>query len=138
MLQQIKRVSRVLSRSQHLKCRKLQSDHGEKRLQFAEMNIHWKKQRRQIIFNDEKKLASDGPDGRDFYFHDLWKEEIILNRRQMKGENAWKVESTFILKIQGNCHFPRCCENVRTAKSVQKYFIETIRKLQIGLHVLST
>ena len=40
---------------------------------------------RNVIFTDEKRFNLDGPDGLNYYYHDLRKEQKILSRRQIGG-----------------------------------------------------
>ena len=41
-----------------------------------------------IIFSDEKKCNLDGPDGFQYYWCDLRKEEQIFSKRQNRGGNV--------------------------------------------------
>lgn len=87
----IRNVQRLLKNSKRLKRKKLQRKpvltniHKEARLEFAQKHISWKKMWRKVIFSDEKKFNLDGPDGYQYYFHDLRKEPKFLSRRQMGG-----------------------------------------------------
>ncbi|CAK9833057.1 Transposable element Tc3 transposase [Anthophora retusa] len=87
----VKNVRRVLKKCKHLVRRKLQkkpwlnAQHKTIRLRFAEKHIHMSKKWRRVIFTDEKRFNLDGPDGLNYYYHDLRKEQQILSRRQMGG-----------------------------------------------------
>lgn len=87
----IRTVRRIIQSSKQIKRKRLKrkpplsAQHKEVRLKFARNNIFWKKKWRSVIFSDEKKFNLDGPDGWNYYFHDLRKEEQYLSRRQMGG-----------------------------------------------------
>lgn len=87
----VRNVQRLLHDVKHLKRKKmlkkppLSKKHKKERLQFAKEHITWKKKWRHVIFSDEKKFNSDGPDGYKYYYHDLRKDDIILSRRQFGG-----------------------------------------------------
>lgn len=44
-----------------------------------------------VVFTDEKKFNIDGPDGYNYYFHDLRKEERFLTRHHSRegGVMVW-------------------------------------------------
>ncbi|CAK9809220.1 Transposable element Tc3 transposase [Anthophora quadrimaculata] len=90
----VRTVRRILQRSKHIQRKKLKAkpplseQHKEARLKFARDHVWWRKKWRNVIFSDEKKFNLDGPDGWNYYFHDLRKEEQYLSRRQMGGGNV--------------------------------------------------
>lgn len=103
-------VRRAILNSEHLKLRKLQKKpplnavHKQKRLQFAKDHMTWDVQRqsndndwRKVIFSDEKKFNLDGPDGYNFYFHDIRKEEKFLSRHHSRegGVMVWAAISYY-------------------------------------------
>jgi hypothetical protein len=54
-------------------CKKpaLKQCHKDVRLMFARNNMHLKLEWQNVVFSDEKKFNSEGPDGFSYYFHDL-------------------------------------------------------------------
>lgn len=50
-----------------------------------------------VVFSDEKKFNIDGPDGYNYYFHDLNKEELFLSRRHSRegGIMVWGAISYY-------------------------------------------
>lgn len=83
----IRTVQRVIKACPHIKRKKLQKKphllprHKTARLEYCRNHIHWKEEWHQVIFSDEKKFNLDGPDGFQYYFHDLRKSERFLSRR---------------------------------------------------------
>ena len=57
----------------------------------------WVKQWNTVVFSDEKKFNLDGPDGYNYYFHDLRKEERFLNRNHscVGGVMVWGAISYY-------------------------------------------
>jgi transposase len=84
-------VSRVLNTSEHLQYSKMalrpQLKVADKaaRLQWAHDRMAWKEQWSRVIFSDEKKFNFDGPDGWDYYWHDLRKQKKIFAKRNFGG-----------------------------------------------------
>jgi len=65
---------------------KLQERHKVHRLQWAKERMGWTKEWHDIIWSDEKKFNLDGPDGFQYYWHDLRKEELIFSKRPQGGD----------------------------------------------------
>ena len=65
------------------------------RLRFARDHKAWIKQWNTVVFSDEKNFNLDGPDGHNYYFHDLRKEERFLNRNH---SCVGGVECNFLLR----------------------------------------
>lgn len=84
-------IQRVIKRAPHLQRKKLmrkpalKEHHKTARLAFAEKHVSWTNQWNNVVFSDEKKFNLDGPDGYNYYFHDLRKNEQHLMSRQHGG-----------------------------------------------------
>ncbi|KFM63293.1 Transposable element Tc3 transposase, partial [Stegodyphus mimosarum] len=59
--------------------------HKIERLNFGQKVMSWDNQWIEIIFSDEKKWNLDGPDGWNFYWHDIRNEKEIFSKRQLGG-----------------------------------------------------
>jgi len=57
----------------------------------------WSKEWRFVVFSDEKKFNLEGPDGYNYYFHDMRKEEHILDRLHSRvgGVMVWGAISYY-------------------------------------------
>lgn len=99
----ISTVRRVIKKCPYLRRRKmikkplLNAKHRERRLIFAKEVMSWSEKWRKVIFTDEKKFNFDGPDGFNYYFHDLRKEERVLSKRHSKigGVMIWGAISYY-------------------------------------------
>jgi len=59
--------------------------HKDARLEFARNHRDWVEEWKTVVFSDEKKFNLDGPDGFQYYFHDLRMEERVLGRRHSRA-----------------------------------------------------
>jgi transposase len=87
----VRRVRQIISSSPNLKYEKrkstpkLKKGHIENRLKWASEKIIWDRKWREVIFSDEKKFNLDGPDGNQFYWHDIRKEPEYYSKQAMGG-----------------------------------------------------
>jgi len=84
-VQQILRDSQRFDWRQRMKKPELSKDHKIARLAFARNHMDWKEKWRKVIFSDEKKFNLDGPDGAQYYWHDLRKSPEISMSRNFGG-----------------------------------------------------
>jgi transposase len=88
------RVCQILKSSGQLKYTKrkrtpaLTRAHKERRLEFAYFHFNSVETWTRTIFTDEKKFNLDGPDGCQYYWHDLRKEKESYFSRQQGGASV--------------------------------------------------
>lgn len=86
-----RRVQQVLSNSENLEWRKrlgkpnLTERHKLNRFEFAKKYISWTEEWKNVLFSDEKKFNLDGPDGWQYYWHDLRKAPDVKMSRNFGG-----------------------------------------------------
>lgn len=84
-------VQRIIASCPHMRYlkRKMQPrlgpQHIHGRLSWAQQVSSWTDQWKKVVFSDEKKFNLDGPDGWQYYWHDLRKEPQYFSRRVQGG-----------------------------------------------------
>ena len=87
----VRRVRQILHSNPNLAYKKrkgkpkLTLQHKNKRMDFARQKVTWSEQWSRTVFSDEKKFNLDDPDGFQYYWSDLRKDEQIFSRRQNGG-----------------------------------------------------
>lgn len=86
-----RRVRQIMSESPFLKYAKRKKrpshkpEHISPRLSWATSHVDYGQKWRDVIFSDEKKFNLDGPDGNQYYWHDLRKEPQYYSKNVMGG-----------------------------------------------------
>lgn len=76
----------------------LSQQHKDRRIRWARAHVKWSvPQLGKVVFSDEKRFNLDGPDGFNYYWHDIRKPETVLSRRQNGGGGimVWGAFSAF-------------------------------------------
>ncbi|KAH9132097.1 hypothetical protein LEN26_007520 [Aphanomyces euteiches] len=66
-------------------CPALKPHHKKARAQFCAEWLSRSNEWRSVVFSDEKKFNLNGPDGYQFYWHDLRKEQEVYSKRVSGG-----------------------------------------------------
>jgi len=98
-----RRVRQILRESKQFKWTKRQGKpllkkvHLACRMHFAKKYMAWTDEWEKVVFSDEKKFNLDGPDGCQFYWHDLRKEPEKMLSRNFGGGSVmvWGAFSFF-------------------------------------------
>ena len=86
----IRTVQRVIAAAPFIKRKKLKRKpmlkpaHIAGRLSFEKKHMTWSEKWQSVTFSDEKRFCLDGPDGFNYYFYYLRKEELFCFKRQNK------------------------------------------------------
>ena len=84
-------INRVLQKSEILKFQKRKSSpalsdaHKQSRLEWSREHMTWNVDWQKVVWSDEKKFNLDGPDGFNYYCHDLRKENCFSTKRNIGG-----------------------------------------------------
>ena len=68
--------------------------HKNIRLEFAKKYMTWNKEKRNVVFSDEKKFNLNGQDGWNYYWHDIRKEPEVF-KKIAKSKNSCMVGGAF-------------------------------------------
>lgn len=105
----VRRVQQILQQTQpgvlkstnnkKMKKSELTPKHIKARMEFAKNHMSWTDEWRQVIFSDERKFNLDGPDGCQYYWHDLRTEKKIrMSRKVGTTKNSLMVWLGFSYK----------------------------------------
>ena len=65
----------------------LTPNHKKRRLEWCRKHFTFGENWKNVIFSDEKKFNLDGPDGYQYYWHDLRKEQEYFSKRAFGGKS---------------------------------------------------
>jgi transposase len=121
-------VQNIIAASPHMKYEKrkmhpkLDLKHVSARLSWAESKISWTKEWQRIIFSDEKKFNLDGPDGWQYYWHDLRKEPQSFSKR-VQGGGSVMVWAAFGYKGKSELAFMTGRKNAAAYQRVLEEYL---------------
>lgn len=102
-----RRVRQLLAADKNLVYQKrkskppLTNQHKAARLAFARKYMSWTSEWNKVIFSDEKKFNLDGPDGFQYYWHDLRKETEVRMSRNFGGGSVM-IWAAFCAEMKSN------------------------------------
>lgn len=101
----------------------LKPHHMEARLAWAQKYMYWTTEWTNVVFSDEKKFNLDGPDGFQYYWHDLRKEPQLFSKRNFGGGSLmlWAAFS-----MHGRTHLLKCDGRMNSEKYVNMLETELI------------
>ena len=120
----VRRVQQVLQAAPYLRCRKMKAVPWMTERQFADQfdwvknHISWNSECRNVIFSDENRSNLDGPDGLMYYWHDLRKRKLDINRRAFGGGSVMVCGAIFangksqLAIIEGNRTAESCIRSL--------------------------
>ena len=76
----------------------LNENHLEKRIFFCKKYGLWKKRWSKVVFTDEKKFNLDGPDGYNYYWSDITKDEKLFYSKRPNSKKSVMVWGAFCNK----------------------------------------
>lgn len=124
-----RRACKILSSSGHFKYAKrmkapsLKPHHMEARMTWARKYMSWTTEWTNVVFSDEKKFNLDGPDGFQYYWHDIRKEPQLFTKRNFGGGSLmlWAGFS-----MQGRTHLVKCDGRMNSEKYIDMLDTELI------------
>lgn len=120
---------KILNTSGHFKYTKrqkipfLKPHHIEARMAWARKYMSWTTEWTNVVFSDEKKFNLDGPDGFQYYWHDLRKTPQFFKKRNFGGGSLmlWAGFS-----MQGRTHLIKCDGRMNSQKYINMLDTELI------------
>lgn len=101
----------------------LRPHHIEARMAWARKYMSWSTEWTNVVFSDEKKFNLDGPDGFQYYWHDLRKEPQLFKKRNFGGGSLmlWAGFSMY-----GRTHLVKCDGRMNSQKYIDMLDTELI------------
>lgn len=128
-------VQRIISSAPYMKYMKrkqqpkLKPEHKAIRLSWTEARISWTNKWKEVVFSDEKKFNLDGPDGCQYYWHDLRKEPQFFSKR-VQGGGSVMVWAAFSFKGKTPIAFLEGRQNAISYQTIlQQYLLPHGRRL---------
>lgn len=124
-----RRACKILSSSglfkytKRMKIPSLKPHHIEARMAWARKYMSWTTEWTNVVFSDEKKFNLDGPDGLQYYWHDLRREPQLFTKRNFGGGSLmlWAGFS-----LHGRTHLLKCDGRMNSEKYIQMLSTELI------------
>lgn len=109
--------------AKRMKIPSLKPQHTEARLAWARKHMTWTTEWTNVVFSDEKKFNLDGPDGFQYYWHDLRKDPQFFKKRNFGGGSLmlWAAFS-----MHGRTHLCKCDGRMDSKKYINMLETELI------------